>query len=143
MNKKDQLGPKDQQILELTSDLQRVRADFENFRKQSELQKQQYGNVIKTATITKILPLLDDIDRAIAAHSDLLTPISKSLEKTSSDLSLSKIPSEPKTPFNPDFHEAIAVEGDGETEVIAQTLRPGYLYEGEVIRPAMVKVKKS
>lgn len=130
-------------IAELTADLKRTRADFENFRKQSDLQKQQYGNVVKITTISKILPLLDDIERAIAAHPETLAPIAKNLEKTLSDLDLAKIPSTPDTPFNPDLHEAIAVEGEGDLETIAETLRPGYQYEGKTLRPAMVKVRKT
>ena len=57
------------------------------------------------------------------------------------DLKLAKINAEKDTPFNPDFHDAVMMEdGGGSTEVISETLRDGYLYEGEVIRPAMVKV---
>ena len=44
--------------------------------------------------------------------------------------------------FSPDFHDAVMVEGDGDEEVIGEVLRPGYLYEGVIIRPAMVKVQK-
>jgi len=134
---------KDAKIAELTQDLQRTRADFENFRKQSDLQKQQYANVVKITTVSQLLPLLDDIDRAISAHPDTLAPITKNLEKTLTELNLTKIPSDPGTPFNPDLHEAISAQGDGELETIAETLRPGYQYENEILRPAMVKVIKS
>jgi molecular chaperone GrpE len=134
---------KDAKIAELTTDLQRIRADFENFRKQADLQKQQYGDVVKATTVAKILPLLDDISRAIDAHPDILTPISKNLDKTLGELDLTKIPSESGAPFNPDMHEAVAVEGDGDIEVISETLRPGYRYTDEILRPAMVKVAKS
>ena len=59
------------------------------------------------------------------------------------ELGLSKIQAENGAEFNPDFHDAISMEeGDGEKEVIAEELRPGYLYNGEVLRPAMVRVKK-
>lgn len=135
-------NPKDTKINELTLDLQRVRADFENYRKQSDLQKQQYAGVVKNTTVAKLLPLLDDIDRAIAAHPDTLAPLAKNLDKTLVDLNLTRIPSDPDTPFNPDLHEAIAVEGDGELELVSETLRPGYVYEGAVLRPTMVKVTK-
>ena len=87
------------------------------------------------------LPLLDDLDRAIMSYAEL-SPLKKSLEKTLKELGLAQIPSEEGVAFNPDVHEAIMVEGDGEKEVIAETLRPGYYYEGEVLRPAMVKVRK-
>ncbi len=128
-------------IEELTADLQRTRADFENFRKQVDIQKEGERKNTKLATIYKILPLLDDFERAIMAYQEL-GPLKKSFEKTLGELNLVKIPSEIDTEFNPDIHEAITVEGEGEKEIIAETLRPGYYYENEVIRPAMVKVKR-
>ena len=128
-------------IAELTNDLQRTRADFENYRRQVEQQKLQYGNVVKNTTIMKILPLLDDLDRAIAAN-EALQPLAKNLEKTLNELKLERVESAAGTPFNPDLHEAVMVEGDGEKELIAETLRAGYRYEGELIRPAMVKVAR-
>ncbi len=140
--KKDVDDEQNAKIAELTNDLQRTRADFENFRRQTELQKEQYGNVVKFATINKILPLLDDMERAIAANPDTLKPLEKNLEKTIINLGLTKIESEPGATFNPDLHDAVMVEGDGEEEVIAESLRTGYYYEGQVLRPTMVKVSK-
>ena len=139
--KNTQTATADDQIAELTADLQRTRADFENFRKQVDLQKENEKKSARLATVYKVLPLLDDIDRAIATYSEL-QPLAKSLEKTLTDLSLTRINSDENTDFNPDLHDAIMVEdGEGEKEVIAETLRPGYYYGGEVLRPAMVKVK--
>ncbi|MDO4220395.1 MAG: nucleotide exchange factor GrpE [Candidatus Saccharibacteria bacterium] len=129
-------------INELINDLQRTRADFENFRRQTEIQKSQYGNVVKFTTVKKMLPLLDDIERAIAANPDTLTPLAKSLEKTTKELGLTKIPSEAGVEFNPDLHDAVMVDGDGDTELVGETLRTGYYYENEVLRPTMVKVIK-
>lgn len=125
---------------ELLNDLQRTRADFENYRKQIELQKENDRKSVRLATVMKFLPLLDDMDRAIASYAEL-EPLKKSLEKSMSDLGLSKIPSEVGSEFNPDFHEAVTMEGDGEKQVISETLRPGYFYDSEVLRPAMVKVQ--
>ncbi len=78
--KKQDKAELEQQVGELTLDLQRTRADFENYRKQSDLQKQQHADVVKIATVSKLLPLLDDIARAIAANPEL-DPLQKSLEK--------------------------------------------------------------
>lgn len=130
-----------QQMQVLINDLQRTRADFENFRKQVEMQKANERKVTKLATVYKILPLLDDIDRAVGTYEEL-SPLAKSLEKTLKELNLAKINSAVGTEFNPDLHDAVMVEGDGDKETIAETLRPGYRYEGEILRPAMVKVKK-
>lgn len=131
----------EEQIAVLTNDLQRTRADFENFRKQVELQKENEKKAVKLATVYKLLPLLDDIDRAINSYAELV-PLQKSLEKTCLELGLQKIPSEAGADFNPDLHDAVMVEGDGATEKIGETLRSGYYYDGEVLRPTMVKVKK-
>lgn len=128
-------------VAELTNDLQRTRADFENFRRQAEVQKEHYASVVKNATILKFLPLLDDIDRAIAANESL-KPLEKSLAKTLKELKLERVESKAGSAFNPDIHDAVMVEGEGDKEVIAETLRAGYRYEGELIRPALVKVEK-
>ena len=128
---------------ELLNDLQRTRADFENFRKQVEIQREQAKKIAQDATILKILPLIDDMSRAISANPETLAPVAKTLEKTMSDLGLSKIETKEGTDFNPDLHDAISMdESEGEKEVIAEELRPGYLYNGEVLRTAMVRVKR-
>lgn len=133
--------PRDKQIAELINDLQRTRADFENYRKQMDSQKLSAINLAKLDTVAKVLPLLDDIDRAIALTPEL-KPLEKTLEKTTKELGLEKIKSAEGTEFNPDFHDAISMEeGDGKKEVISEVLREGYLYGNEVLRPAMVKVK--
>lgn len=128
-------------IEELTNDLQRTRADFENYRKQVEMQKQAAIKASRDATVMRILPMLDDLDRAIVNYEEL-KPLKKSFEKTLKELRIEKIASDEGVDFNPDLHEAVMVEGDGEKEVVAETLRSGYYYEGEVLRPSMVKVKK-
>ncbi|MCQ2049857.1 MAG: nucleotide exchange factor GrpE [Candidatus Saccharibacteria bacterium] len=132
-----------EKIAELTNDLQRTRADFENFRKQVEIREQNAKNMSKLATVSKILPLLDDLDRAISTYEEL-KPLEKSLEKTLSELKLAKIEAIPeKTEFNPDLHDAISMDdSEGEKEVISEVLRPGYYYENEVLRPTMVKVTR-
>ena len=127
-------------IAELTNDLQRTRADFENYRKQVELQKESACRAARQATVIKMLPVLDDMDRATYANE--LAPLKKSFDKTLEGLGIAKIPSEVGVEFNPDLHDAVMVEGDGAMEVVSETLRPGYYYEGEILRPAMVKVNK-
>lgn len=132
----------DVKVLELTQDLQRTRADFENFRKQVDLQKAHTETTTRLATIYKFLPLLDDFDRAISTYQEL-KPLQKSLEKTLTELKLQKIDSSLNVDFNPEIHDAIAVDdSEGSKEVVAETLRPGYYYDGTVLRPAMVKVKR-
>lgn len=129
----------EQKIAELTNDLQRTRADFENYRKQVEAQKESEKKAAKFAMVYKLLTVLDDLERAFVAYAEL-KPLEKSLAKTLKEMGLAKIATEGE--FDPDLHEAVMVEGEGEKEMIAETLRPGYYYEDEVLRPAMVKVRK-
>lgn len=131
----------EKQVGELVGDLQRTRADFENFRKQVEVQKENEKKAARLATVYKVLPLLDDIDRALKNYEEL-KPLEKTLEKTLKELGLAKMDTREGVEFNPDLYDAVMVEGDGEKEVVAETLRPGYYYEGEVLREAMVKVKR-
>ena len=133
----------DAKIAELINDLQRTRADFENFRRQNDIQREQDRNYAKLDTVKKILPLIDDFERAIQAQPEVLSPLSKNFEKILKSIGLQKIDSAIGTEFNPDLHEAISVDGDGDKETIAETLRAGYYYGDEVLRTAMVRVSKS
>ena len=142
INQDADINEQSAKINELTADLKRTRADFENFRRQVDAQREAYANSARYSTIKKILPLLDDIDRAIVANPDSLGPLAKNLEKTLREVGLIKIKSEPGDEFSTDLHDAVLVEGDGDNEVVAEVLRPGYMYDGEIIRPAMVKVSK-
>ena len=128
-------------LQELTADLQRTRADFENYRKQIELQKENERRMVKLATVSKILPLLDDVGRAVEMYAEL-KPLAGSLAKTLKELGLVRIEAGEGVEFNPDLHEAVMAEGEGDKEEIIEVLRPGYYYESEVLRPAMVKVRK-
>lgn len=140
----EQVNSNEQKISELTADLQRLRADFENYRKQTEIQKSQAMNITKLTTVSRILPLIDDVDRAISSYPEQLAPLKKTIEKTLNELRLRKINSEAGVEFDPNLHEAVMFEeGDGEKEVIVETLRPGYFYGEEIVRTAMVKVGKN
>lgn len=130
-------------ITELVNDLQRTRADFENYRRAVEQQREIYGETVKESTVKKILPLLDNIDRAIVAQPEAMGPLTKSFEKTLKELKLEKIVPAVGDEFNPDMHNAVMVEGDGEEETIAEVLQPGYLYEGQLVREVLVKVAKN
>lgn len=139
---KDKKPTKEAKLVEeLTADLQRTRADFENYRKQMDIQKENDRRSTRLATVYKMLPLLDDLDRAIASYPELKA-LEKSLQKTLDELGLSKIDSAPGIEFNPDLHEAVLAEGDGDKEIISETLRAGYYYDNNVLRPAMVKVSR-
>ncbi len=143
----------EQQLGELTQDLQRTRADFENYRKRAESDKTaalQYG---QAAAVMKLLPVIDNIERAIAYMPSELADnkwaqgvagLVKNLEKSLESLNVKRIDANPGTEFNPELHEAIQVdeEAEGEHEVVAEELQAGYTLAGSPIRPAMVKVTR-
>jgi len=143
----------DQTIGELTSDLQRTRADFENYRKRSELEKASARESGQASAILKLLPVIDNIERAItyipAELSDNkwaqgIAGLAKNLDSSLASLNLKRIDAAPGTTFNPDLHEAIQFDEDavGEHEVIAEQLQAGYMLGGTPIRHAMVKVTR-
>lgn len=149
-NKQDEL---EQQISELTADLQRTRADFENYRKRVELEKTAARDAGQASAILKLLPVIDTIERAVAHVPEALKEdkwalgiigLVKNLEKALEGLSLRRIDAKPGTEFNPDLHEAIQFDEDaaGEKEVIAEELQAGYLLNGRPVRHAMVKVTR-
>lgn len=143
----------EQKLGELTLDLQRTRADFENYRKRVDAEKQAARESGQASAIVKLLPVIDNIERAIAYTPEELKDntwvqgvanLIKHLEKSLEGLNLARIDAKPGTAFNPELHEAIQFDedADGETEVVAEELQAGYTLNGNVIRHAMVKVTK-
>lgn len=143
----------EQQIGELTQDLQRTRADFENYRKRVELEKMAARESGQAAAILKLLPAIDNIERAIShAPADIqdnawvvsVMNLTKQLDKSLENLNLQRIEASPGTEFNAELHEAIQFneEAEGEKEVIESELQAGYTLNGSPIRHSMVKVTR-
>jgi len=143
----------EQQVAELTADVQRTRADFENYRKRSEADKAATYQHGQSAAILKLLPVIDNIERAVAyTPEDLkdnkwaqgIASLVKNLEKSLESLNLKRIEATPGATFDPELHEAIQFDEDaeGEHEVIAEELQAGYTLSGQPIRHAMVKVTR-
>lgn len=137
--------------LELKNDLQRTRADFENYRKNVESRVSNAQNLGEKKAILALIPMVDDTERAIShlpeelaqnAWAQNVVKMSKNLEKNLSKLGVEKINSSNGAIFNPELHEAIQFdeESEGEEEVIVEELRAGYTLKGEILRAAMVKV---
>ncbi|HEY1085672.1 MAG TPA: nucleotide exchange factor GrpE [Candidatus Saccharimonadales bacterium] len=144
----------EQQLAELTLDLQRTRADFENYRKRVEQEKTAARASGQAAAILKLLPTIDNIERAIAhAPSDIadhawvqgIVNLTKQLDKSLDGLGLKRIEATAGTAFNPELHEAIQFDEDaeGDKEVIAEELQAGYALNGQPIRHSMVKVTRT
>lgn len=140
-------------VSELTLDLQRVRADFENYRKRVDQEKEMARASGKVGAIMKLLPVIDNIERAIThTPEDLkqnkwaqgIAALVKNLEKSLESLNLTRIKAVAGTKFDPELHEAIQFddEAEGNQEIIAEELQPGYKLGDDVIRHSMVKVTK-
>jgi molecular chaperone GrpE len=137
--------PKAEALLleERTRDLQRVQAEYANYRKRAERERLAAGDVAVSRVLTELLPVLDDIDRA-RSHGDLtggLKAISDQLELILSKLGLVAF-GEEGDPFDPTLHEAVMHnESPDVSEPSCTTvMRKGYRHGDRLLRPAMVGV---
>ena len=127
----------------LTNDLQRLQADFANYRKRVDKERLAAHEITTASVLVDLLPILDDFDRA-AAHNELtggFKAVADRFTAVTDKLGLTKFGAE-KDPFDPNIHEAIAHETStevAETTVI-KVLQPGYRFKERVIRVAMVVV---
>jgi molecular chaperone GrpE len=143
--------PQDPRIAEITADLQRLQAEFINYKRRAEAERTQAVQTGKEQAIIALLPVIDNIERAIAHEpTDItnhqwvkgITLLAKQLDGQLEILGLRKIGEVGET-FDPNRHEAVVLEDDhGETEVVSDVIQNGYQLGENVIRPALVKVKK-
>ncbi len=130
---------------ELLGDLQRVQADFANYRKRALRDQESAGERAKAVVVGQLLPVLDDLDRA-RNHGDLetspLKAVADKLETALSGLGLAAFGVEGE-PFDPAVHEAVQHEGEGSNPVIGHVMRRGYRLGEQVLRHALVGVVDS
>ncbi|SDD14498.1 molecular chaperone GrpE [Mycolicibacterium neoaurum] len=135
-------GAADEKVAELTADLQRVQAEFANYRKRALRDQQVTADRAKAGVITQLLGILDDLERA-RSHGDLesgpLKAVSEKLVTTLEGLGLSSFGAEGDA-FDPSLHEAVQHEGDGSAPVVGTVMRRGYKVGDVVVRHAMVGV---
>ena len=134
-NKKDK---KDEKIEELTDRLTRQMAEFDNFRKRTEKEKSQMYEIGAKDIIEKILPVVDNFERGIAAvpEEEKSNPFAEGMEKIYKPIEA--VGQE----FDPDFHNAVMHVEDEEVgeNIITEEFQKGYLYRDSVVRHSMVKV---
>lgn len=141
-----------QQVVELTEALQRERADATNLRRRHDEQIAGLKSMVKASVVRDLLPVIDNFERAIKhVPADLVEndyvkgvqAIVKKFEQTLTDLGVERIATVDEH-FDPHLHEAVSMEeGEGENEIVSEELQPGYKIGDEVIRHAMVRVKKA
>ncbi|MDV8023430.1 nucleotide exchange factor GrpE [Rhodococcus sp. IEGM 1330] len=137
--------PRELQVAELTADLQRVSAEYANYRRRTDREKQTGAENAKASVVSQLLPVLDDLERA-RQHGDLetgpLKAVADKLAGVFSNIGLTTFGAEGDA-FDPAIHEAVSHEGDGSSPVVGTLMRPGYKLGERVLRTAMVGVVDS
>lgn len=127
---------------ELLADLQRVQADFANYRKRALRDHEVAAERAKAVVVGQLLGVLDDLERA-RDHGDLesgpLKSVADKLVAVLSGLGLAEFGARGE-PFDPSLHEAVQHEGDGASPVIGHVMRKGYRLGDQVLRHALVGV---
>ena len=126
----------------IKDDYLRLAADFDNYKKRSEKEKESIGTASMAYFVESLFPLVDnfeialsqdEVNKEIETFSGLLTSLLESLQVEE----VGSVGAD----FDPNIHEAVEHSGEGETQKVEAVLRKGYLFQGNLIRPAMVKVK--
>lgn len=141
---------KDEQIEELNDKLKRQMAEFDNFRKRTEKEKTQMYDMGAKSIIEKILPVIDNFERGLAAVPEeqredaFVVGMDKVYRQMLTELDASGVkPIEAVgQKFDPNFHNAVMqVESEEyDSGVVAQELQKGYMYKDSVVRHSMVAV---
>jgi molecular chaperone GrpE len=139
-----------QQIQELETRTLRIQADYDNYRRRTLQEKEEFAKYASKNVVEKLLPVLDNLERALQAsegNADFdalkkgLDMVFKQFEMTLEGEGLTAIPSVGE-PFDPNHHQAImTVDSDEHEEgIVVEEVMKGYKLKDRVIRPAMVKV---
>ncbi len=138
-------------VQELTADLQRIQAEFINFKNRTEQEKALLNDFAKAQVIKDLLPVIDDLERALIHLPEDLTEnkwaqgvqkVHVRLMSQLKKLGVNKIEAL-NQPFDPSLHEAVQVDGEGDHQVVGEVLQNGYQLNGQVVRHAIVKVLNS
>lgn len=130
----------------------RAQADFDNFRRRSRQEKEEFAKYASLQLVEQLLPIIDNFDRAMTSSKETsdfdslakgLDMIYRQLEQVLSAEGLQVMETVGK-PFDPEFHQAVAqVESEEYDEgIVVGELQRGYILKDKVIRPAMVQVSK-
>lgn len=128
----------------------RTQADFDNYRKRTQKEKEEFAKYASSKLITELLPVLDNFDRALTTATDNpefesftkgIQMIFRQLDgvlKAEGLVAMEAV----GEPFNPEFHQAVMqVESEEHEEgIVVEELQKGYMLKDKVLRPAMVKV---
>ena len=148
----DELSNVKNQLVESEEKYKRLLAEFDNFRKRTEKEKQMMTDFGATLILTKVLGIVDNIERAVNnipedlkdnSYVDGIRKIYEQLMKTLEDLKVTPIKAKGEK-FDQNLHNAVMTdeESDCEEGTITEELQKGFMYKDQVLRHSMVKVKK-
>lgn len=132
---------------EFLDQLQRSRAEFANFRRRNDQERAMLRQIVGRDVLSQFLPVIDDLDRALAAIPDSeresgwvtgVTMIQSKLNGTVERLGVTRIDALHQ-PFDPAFHEAVATEPGSSGSHVVEIYQNGYTLGDMLVRPAMVK----
>ena len=123
--------------------LQSVKAEFDNYQKQTKKRITETRTFARGEIVEKLLPVLDACDAAVLHGAEDVAAIRKALIDSLENEGL-KLVGTVSEKFDPSIHEAVSHEPGNEDEdeqLVSEVLRQGYFWEGKILRPAMVKVR--
>ncbi|CAN2230826.1 GrpE Molecular chaperone GrpE (heat shock protein) [actinobacterium SCGC AAA044-D11] len=131
------------EVAVLTSDLQRIQAEYANYRKRVDRDRITANEITTAVVLSEMLPVLDDISRA-SEHGELtggFKAVADQLIAITTKLGLSQF-ADVDVPFDPNIHEALmhSTSPDVKETLVTQVLQPGFKFKERVIRPARVAV---
>ncbi len=136
--------PLQAELLERTADLQRLSAEYANYRRRVDRDRQAVIDGAKSSVVAALLGVLDDLDRA-RSHGDLEGPLKAVADKLTEVLTAQGLTSfgAEGDAFEPALHEAVSHEGAGGEPVLSMVMRQGYRFGDRILRPAMVAVSEA
>ncbi|MFF7453776.1 nucleotide exchange factor GrpE [Kitasatospora sp. NPDC008115] len=139
----DEVAAAKRELAERTADLQRLQAEYQNYRKRVERDRLTVREIAVSNILESLIPVLDDIGRA-RDHGEVtggFKSVAESLETVVAKLGLQQFGKEGE-PFDPTMHEALMHSYSSEVteDTCVQILQPGYRIGERIIRPAMVAV---
>ena len=136
------------ELEERTADLQRLQAEFINYKNRVEAEKAALADFAKVQVIKDLLPVVDDLERALGHLPDSLkedkwaqgaAKVYDRLKKQLAAMGVTEIEAL-NQPFDPNIHEAVQAEGEGDRQIVSEVLQTGYELGNIVVRHAIVKV---
>ena len=130
------------QYEKIKDDYLRLAAEFDNYKKRTEKEKENIGAASVAYFINSLFPLIDNFEMAMSQEevSKELETFNNLLTSVLEGLQVEEIGTIGEN-FDPSIHEAVEHSGEGDSQIVETILRKGYLFQGNLIRPAMVKVK--